>query len=302
MRLATLATAHGTSLALTLGDTFVDITQALLDRGVAAPPRSVTDIVMAGQQELGPFRELVQGLLGSAPRLPLAQCRVLPPHLPTANVFCVGVNYREHVREGVDLDPSLAMLTEATYFSKDARSFCGAFDDIAVDPSLTSMLDWEVELAVVIGRPGYRISPDQALEHVFGYTIVNDVSARDLQMARGQWFLGKNLMASSPIGPYVVTADEIDDPQALTLTCSVDGVVKQQAGTSDMVHSVAELIADLSRFLPLKAGDVIATGTPAGVGAAGKPPQFLSPGSTLVSEISGIGRMQNLVTLRSPLS
>lgn len=296
MRLCTLDVDRSNRLGIGLDDGYVvDLTQVLERTATVAPPRSVTDVILGHGVDLTELRAAWSELVKGAPRLDLARVRLLPPHLPSANVFCVGVNYRDHAQEAKALVPTFAERPNATWFSKDTRSFCGPFDDVVVDPELTQMLDWEVELGVVIGRGGRHIGRERALEHVFGYTVVNDVSARDVQVARTQWFLGKNLAAASPIGPYVVTADELGDPQDLQLTCAVDGEVKQQASTADMLHSVADLIADLSRFVDLQPGDVISTGTPAGVGAAASPPQFLQAGSRLVTEISRVGRQENVV-------
>jgi 2-keto-4-pentenoate hydratase/2-oxohepta-3-ene-1,7-dioic acid hydratase in catechol pathway len=159
-------------------------------------------------------------------------------------------------------------------------------------------LDWEVELAVVIGSEARNVDPADALTHVWGYTILNDVSARDVQLTGSQWWRGKSLERSSPLGPFIVTADEVPDPQRLELRCWVDGVLKQDGSTGDMVHSVASVIADLSRTLTLLPGDVISTGTPAGVGLARSPQEWLTGGSSLESEITGFGRQHNRVVTK----
>lgn len=295
MKLATIVAGDSTALAAHVDGELIDLTRAMTALSHTYVPRSVTDVISADSVAREALDEVFQNAGLKAPRLSVDACTLLPPHLPRGNVFCVGVNYDDHLSEAQTSGMAVVAHEAPTYFSKDPRAFCGAYDDIVVDSSLTQMLDWEAELAVIIGRPGRNIAADAALEHVFGYTVVNDVSARDVQASRGQWFLGKNLTAASPIGPYVVTADEVTDPQQLTLTCTVDGEVKQHASTQTMVHSVAALITDLSRFLELQAGDVISTGTPAGVGAAAKPPQFLLPGSRLVTEISRIGRQENVI-------
>ncbi|MFZ2175609.1 MAG: fumarylacetoacetate hydrolase family protein [Rhodococcus sp. (in: high G+C Gram-positive bacteria)] len=211
------------------------------------------------------------------------------------NVICVGVNYREHIEESERAVGEIDVPDEPVYFTKDVRSICGPFDDITSDDRISRQLDWEVELAVIIGRAGRNISPTKALEHVFGYAVLNDVSARDVQLSRNQWWKGKSIEGSSPFGPFIVTRDEIPDPQDLELKCSVDGIEKQRSRTNLMIHSVATLISDLSRSLTLEPGDVISTGTPAGVGLARTPQEWLGPGSVLESEIAGLGRQRNRI-------
>jgi 2-keto-4-pentenoate hydratase/2-oxohepta-3-ene-1,7-dioic acid hydratase in catechol pathway len=226
------------------------------------------------------------------------QALVAPlPSLPR-NVICVGANYTEHIEESERVVGTLDLPDAPVYFTKDVRSICGPFDDIVADPALTTQLDWEVELAVVIGEPGRHIAAERALDHVWGYTILNDVSARDVQLSRNQWWKGKSLQASSPLGPYLVTADEIPDPQALDLWCWIDGSQKQHGSTAQMIHRVAEIIADLSTTLTLLPGDVISTGTPSGVGLARQPQEWLSAGRTVEAEIAGLGRQTNHIVHR----
>ena len=163
-------------------------------------------------------------------------------------------------------------------------------------PSVSTQLDWEVELGVVIGRGGRHIARENALSHVFGYTVVNDISARDIQNRPGmQWFLGKSLDGSCPMGPVIVTADEIPDPQSLTLRLAVNGAVKQEDTTAHMLFDVAAIIAEISRVLTLEPGDIIATGTPAGVGFARTPPEFLQPGDVMETTVDGIGTLHNRI-------
>ncbi|CAG0911759.1 unnamed protein product, partial [Cyprideis torosa] len=156
-------------------------------------------------------------------------------------------------------------------------------------------LDWEVELGVVIGKSGKKISESEALDHVFGYTIINDISARDIQMNHKQFFLGKSIDGSCPMGPYIVTADEVNDPQKLEMYCRVNGKVKQQSNTRHMIFDVASVITWLSRGMSLESGDVIATGTPGGVGFVREPPEFLRPGDVVECEIESLG------CLRTPI-
>jgi 2-keto-4-pentenoate hydratase/2-oxohepta-3-ene-1,7-dioic acid hydratase in catechol pathway len=181
-------------------------------------------------------------------------------------------------------------------FTKAPTAMTGPFSDIPYDAELTTELDWEVELAAVIGTAGRHISKEQALSHVFGYTIVNDVSARDIQNVGGvQWFQGKSLDGSSPMGPWIVTADEMPDPHHLRVSLRVNGVVKQDDTTESLLFDIPTIIATLTRVVTLEPGDVIATGTPGGVGFARTPPEFLRPGDLMESEVEGIGTMRNRV-------
>ncbi|HYS00714.1 MAG TPA: fumarylacetoacetate hydrolase family protein, partial [Candidatus Eisenbacteria bacterium] len=181
-----------------------------------------------------------------------------------------------------------------TVFTKAQTSITGPYDDIAIDPAISEKIDWEVELGVVIGMAGINIKPENAMNHVFGYTVVNDVSARDIQNGwGGQFFKGKSLDRSSPIGPWIVTADEIGDPKQLRLSLKVNGVVKQDGNTRDMIYPVAELIAWLSIGMTLLPGTVIATGTPDGVGFARTPPEFLKAGDVMETEVERVGLLRN---------
>ncbi|MGH2516915.1 MAG: fumarylacetoacetate hydrolase family protein, partial [Ktedonobacterales bacterium] len=181
-------------------------------------------------------------------------------------------------------------------FTKAPTSLTGPYADIPYDAAVTAELDWEVELAVVIGRAGRHIANADALAHVWGYTVLNDVSARDIQHKPGvQYFQGKSVDASSPVGPWIVTADEVADAQNLRLSLRINGETKQDDSTRNMLFDVATIIEALSRVLTLEPGDIIATGTPAGVGFARTPPEFLRPGDLMESEIEGIGTLRNRI-------
>jgi 2-keto-4-pentenoate hydratase/2-oxohepta-3-ene-1,7-dioic acid hydratase in catechol pathway len=180
-----------------------------------------------------------------------------------------------------------------TIFTKAITTVTGPRAEVPIDPAVSEQIDWEVELGVVVGRSGVNIKREDARKHVFGYTVVNDISARDIQSGwGGQWFKGKSLDASCPIGPWVVTGDELD-PGALRLRLIVNGVVKQDANTRDMIHPVDGLIEWLSVGMTLLPGMLIATGTPEGVGYARRPPEFLRPGDVMESEVEGIGSLRN---------
>jgi 2-keto-4-pentenoate hydratase/2-oxohepta-3-ene-1,7-dioic acid hydratase in catechol pathway len=209
---------------------------------------------------------------------------------PRKNLFCLGQNYAAHAAETGSPPP-----TAPIYFTKPRTTVIGAGEAVPYPQGLTTRLDWEVELGVVIGLGGRDIHETNALEHVFGYTIFNDVSARDLQYRTSQWFKGKSLDGSSPMGPVIVTADEIPDPQRLRLQMSVNGIGKQDSYTSDMIFSVARIIADLSAGMTLEPGDCISTGTPQGVGDGRKPPEYLKPGDVMEAQVERIGVLRNPV-------
>lgn len=205
-------------------------------------------------------------------------------------VVAIGLNYLDHVRETGMEPPSHPLV-----FAKFPSSVVGHEDDIVVDRALTERVDWEVELAAIIGRPATRVPDRQALDHVFGYTVGNDVSARDVQFADVQWVRGKSFDTFCPLGPAVVTADEIGDPQALGLRTRVNGEVVQDSNTSEMVFNVAELVSFCSRSFTLEPGDVILTGTPWGCGEFMSPRRSLQDGDVVECEIDGIGVLRNRV-------
>jgi 5-carboxymethyl-2-hydroxymuconate isomerase len=205
-------------------------------------------------------------------------------------IVAIGLNYLDHIRESGLTPPERPLV-----FAKFPSSVVGPGDEIRLPRRLTQRVDWEVELAVVIGRAARDVAPSEALDHVFGYTVANDVSARDLQFADGQWVRSKSLDSFCPIGPVVVTADEIPDPQALRLTCRVNGEVMQDASTDLMVFGVAELISFCSHSFTLEPGDVLLTGTPWGCGEFMHPQRSLAPGDVVECEIERIGILRNPV-------
>jgi 2-keto-4-pentenoate hydratase/2-oxohepta-3-ene-1,7-dioic acid hydratase in catechol pathway len=213
----------------------------------------------------------------------------LAPVTP-GKIVAIGLNYLDHIRES-GLEPPARPLV----FAKFPSSVIGPGEPIVIDQRVTERVDWEVELAVVIGRPARDVAPADALDHVLGYTVANDVSARDLQFSDGQWVRGKSLDTFCPLGPVVLTADEVPDPQALHLVCRVNGEVVQDATTDLMVFGVAELISFCSRSFTLDAGDVLLTGTPWGCGEFMDPRRSLAPGDVVECEIDGIGTLRNPV-------
>jgi acylpyruvate hydrolase len=213
----------------------------------------------------------------------------LAPVVPSPEkILCIGLNYRKHAIEaGLDL-PKHPQL-----FSKWWRALIGPNDPLVL-PGESELIDWEAELGVVIGRPARRVPVEQALEYVAGYTILNDVSMRDWQRRTSQFTQGKTFEATTPIGPWLVTGEEVGDGGDLAISCLVNGELMQDARTSDLIFSVAELVSYLSQIITLVPGDVIATGTASGVGATRKPPRFLSAGETLTTRIEGIGELVNV--------
>jgi 2-keto-4-pentenoate hydratase/2-oxohepta-3-ene-1,7-dioic acid hydratase in catechol pathway len=219
-----------------------------------------------------------------------------PPH----NVMCVGKNYHAHAREftksGYDAGATAAdaIPEYPIIFTKPSSSISGPYDDIPLWPGLEGAVDYEAELAVVIGKGGRFISREKALDHVFGYTVINDVTDRDLQRIHKQWFLGKGIDGFGPMGPWITPANEVDVTN-LRVICRVNGEVRQDCSTADLIFDVPALIETISRSVTLSPGDVIATGTPVGVGIGFEPPRFLKDGDVVEVEISGLGTIRNTV-------
>src|SRR5215211_2459829 len=222
-----------------------------------------------------------------------------PVPRPPKNVFCVGKNYHEHAKEfagsGFDASTKEVVPEAPVVFSKPATSIIGPGEPIPSHLDPTNSVDYEGELAVVIGRGGRGVRKADALSHVFGYTIVNDVTARTLQHKHRQWILGKGIDGFCPMGPAILTADEVPDPGALRLRTWVNGELRQDAPVADLIFDVPVLIEAISAGITLEPGDIIATGTPAGVGIGFTPPRFLKPGDTVRVEVPGIGTLENPV-------
>jgi 2-keto-4-pentenoate hydratase/2-oxohepta-3-ene-1,7-dioic acid hydratase in catechol pathway len=211
------------------------------------------------------------------------------------NVLCVGRNYAEHIAEGDRAQKQDVGVTEhPVFFTKPPTTITPPFGEVPIFPTVSTQVDYEVELAVIIGKPGRNIAKGDAYDHVFGYSVMNDISARDVQRRHGgQNFKGKALDGSCPFGPSIVTADEIADPQALPLSLTVNGEIRQDGNTADMIFDIPTLIASLSEGMTLEPGDIIATGTPSGVGYAMDPPCFLKDGDTVVCNVSQVGTLTN---------
>jgi 2-keto-4-pentenoate hydratase/2-oxohepta-3-ene-1,7-dioic acid hydratase in catechol pathway len=290
VRLLSSRTSAGERLGVVIGDRWL-----LASDVVEGAPGTMADLLAAGPATLAALRDGI-GATGSASSggQLLADADLLAPVTRPGKVVAIGRNYREHVgEEGVDPPPAPLV------FSKWPSSVVGPGADIRWDPALTAQVDYEAELAVVIGRRARHVSVADALDHVLGYTCLNDVSARDIQFGDGQWVRGKSLDTFCPMGPVLVTADEIGDPQALAISCRVGSELVQEASTSQMYFSVAEIISYCSAAFTLEPGDVIATGTPGGVGVFRKPPRFLGDGDRVVVEIEKIGRLENVCRFES---
>ena len=271
-----------------------------LRRGRGGFPRSLLEVIQGGEATWASVREVwehgkglvdqqaIEELATRRLAYPLKRVRLLAPiPSPARNVFCLGRNYADHAAERGAAAPD-----HPVYFTKPGTAVVGPGDDI-VHHAITKELDYEVELAVVIGTGGRDIPRAEALRHVFGYTIINDVTARDLQKRHNQWFKGKSLDTFCPMGPMLVTADEIPDPQALAISLRVNGQTRQSSHTAKMIFPVAQCIEVLSQGMTLLPGDIIATGTPEGVGAATG--TFLRAGDRIEAEVEGIGILASKV-------
>jgi 2-keto-4-pentenoate hydratase/2-oxohepta-3-ene-1,7-dioic acid hydratase in catechol pathway len=277
-------------------DTVIDLAELAAASGSALPPPDLLALIDAGEAGMNAIRHLVRQIRPGATApitRPVAGLEVLAPlDPPRGNVIAIGLNYAKHAdetarRAGTHAQPP-------TVFTKAITTIAGPHDDIPIDPAVSEQIDWEVELGVVIGMAGINIAREDALRHVFGYTVINDVSARDIQTGwGGQFFKGKSLDSACPSGPWVVTRDEVPDPQSLGLRLTVNGTVKQDASTADMIHPVDSIISWVSIGMTLLPGTLIATGTPEGVGFARTPPEFIHAGDVVEAEVLGIGTLRN---------
>jgi len=293
MKLVTFKRADRVSAGALIGDKVIDLASALSS---AERNSSAVDVITANASQLQAVRDLLKGS-SPGPAYPMADVKLLAPiPRPQKNVFCVGRNYKEHILEGArarGVQPSFPKVPE--FFSKPYTTVIGPDDGIERHAKNTSQLDYEVELAVVIGKRIRDVSPADALASVFGYTIVNDVSARDAQFAHGQWFKGKSFDTFCPMGPCIVTADEFGDPSGHRIMLKVNGETRQDSTTADLLFSVADIVSALAASTTLEPGDIISTGTPSGVALGMTPQKWLQVGDVVEAEIEGIGRLRNTV-------
>jgi len=304
MRLATIDAGNGTVCAAQLTDGRLVILSAAA-REAGNHLAALTDGRMQALIDGGPAAwDAARALIGAANAGGVASAVVAgdvtflaPLPRPEKNVFCVGRNYLDHIAEGAKAQNTKVNVTEVpVYFTKPRTAVIGPTADIPLFAHVSTQIDYEVELAVIIGTAGRDIAKSAAWDHIFGYTILNDITARDVQRRHGgQYFKGKGLDGSCPMGPFIVTADEVPDPQSLGLRSMVNGETRQDSTTAAMIFDIPTLIASLSEGLTLEPGDILATGTPSGVGYAMTPPQFLTDGDVVVCEIDGLGRMANRV-------
>ena len=276
-------------------DTVIDLSELAEASGSPPPPADLLALIDAGDAGMSAIKHLVGKLkpaAGAPITRPLAGLKLLAPlDPPRGNVIAIGRNYAKHAAEtaakGEKPKPP-------TVFSKAITSITGPHDDIPIDPAVSDAIDWEVELGVVIGKAGANITKEHAFEHVFGYTVINDVTARDIQSEwGGQYFKGKSLDSSCPSGPWVVTRDEVAEPQSLKLRLTVNGTVKQDGTTAEMIYPVDAIISWVSIGMTLLPGMMIATGTPDGVGFARTPPEFIRVGDVVEAEVESIGTLRN---------
>jgi len=294
MRLLTYEREGLPRLGLLLGEEVFDLADCAERLDGDPLPADMLAFIAAGEEAWERARRLAASLAsGKEAGLahPLAEVRLLAPvPRPAKNVVCVGLNYSDHARE-----TDMELPHYPVFFTKPPTSVIGPGEPIPWHGSVSTKVDWEVELVAVIGRRGRDIPEERALDHVFGYTVGNDVTARDLQRNHVQWYKGKSLDGYCPLGPWIVTRDEIADPQALDLRMRVNGEVKQDSNTREMIFSVAGLISILSAGITLEPGDMLMTGTPAGVGFVREPREYLRPGDVVEAEVEGIGVLRNPV-------
>lgn len=285
-------------LGAVVDDMVVDVERIGAAAGVALPA-SMLDLIDLGPPATTALKKILSDKVSQWPVgavLPLANVKLLAPiPRPRKNIFGIGLNYVEHVAESSRaLDTAKELPMQPVIFSKPPTSVIGPDDAIEHNKAITQQLDWEVELAVVMGRTARRVSEAQALDFIFGYSVMIDVSARDNRRA-GQWIYSKGQDTYAPFGPCIVTSDEIGDPHGLDLWLTVNGVEKQRSNTRHMLFKVPLLIADISAAITLEPGDIIATGTPDGVGAGRTPQEWLWPGDVVEAEVAGIGRLRHPV-------
>jgi len=299
VRLATFDAGRGPRVGIvSADDTLVPVAELIPEA-----PEDMLGLIAAGDALHARLRDVASRAQGGAK---IATVRLLAPiPRPRRNVFCVGWNYSEHFAEGARLRAETAAPGQQevpefpALFSKNPATVTGPDSPIWFPEPHSVQLDWECELAVVIGRPGVDLREDGAMDHVFGYTCANDVSVRDVQRRHGgQWFKGKNFDTHLPLGPWIVTADDLD-ASALRIQTRVNGTTKQDSNTKFMVFKLPRLVQEFSAGCRLEAGDILITGTPEGVGFARKPPEFMKVGDVVEVEIDGIGILKNTVQRRS---
>ena len=302
MKYATFSLPNETihRIGVVRNDRVADLTALASAQRLGPCPASLLELIQWGPgawRRIATEAEAVLSGKSLAGSYPLSEVRLHAPiPRPTKNVVCLGSNYARHMEESARARGREAKIPEVpVFFTKAPTAVNGPYDPIPWDRTVTGQVDYEAELGVVIGVGGKNISRATALEHVFGYLVINDVSARDLQTRHMQWFKGKSLDGFCPMGPCVVTADEFGDPQKKHITLRVNGVTKQDSNTAHMIFPVATIIEFLSKGMTLEPGDIISTGTPEGVGLGRTPPEYLQDGDLVETEVEGIGTLRNRV-------
>ncbi|MDH7568627.1 MAG: fumarylacetoacetate hydrolase family protein [Armatimonadota bacterium] len=294
MKLVTFLDGGTPRLGALVGDSVLDLAAAaarLPDLPAPGCLRDMLSLLDAGEAGMASAARVIDAAGGSAAfSRPLAQTRLLAPLPNPRKIVCVGLNYRDHCEEN-----QVPLPQSPVIFAKFATAVTGP-DSPIIKPAITNQLDYEAELAFVIGRTGKHIPEAEAMQYVAGYTIFHDVSARDIQFSDGQWVRGKSFDTFAPMGPALVTADEIPDPHTLDIRLDVNGQVLQNSNTRHLIFRIPFLVSFLSQVFTWQPGDVVSTGTPAGVGAFREPPVFLQPGDTVTIAIEGLGVLRNFVT------
>lgn len=283
MKLLSYYENDSVKLGIKTEDGIIDVQAVSENTGIPAP-KTVLEVIEGAEAAL----EALTIIIASSPEKINEKDIRYAPAIPNAGkVICVGANYRKHA-----IESGLAIPEDPIYFAKYANSLSGHREDVSL-PKMAEQVDYEVELVAVIGKPAKNVSVESALDYVFGYAVGNDLSVRELQFRSHQWLYGKAIDGFAPLGPYIVTADEVPNPQNLNLKCWVNGELRQNSNTEDMIFSTATLISDLSQIMTLQPGDVIYTGTPEGVILGMKEKNWLKPGDEVVCEIDGLGRLLN---------
>lgn len=290
MRLISYRKDGETGIGVRSGDGIVDLFAAQIARGAEPPPTDMSELLALGQEGLDAAAAALESAVGK-PELLVEDFELLPVVPRPPKTICVARNYGAHAREA-----NLDISEYPNLFIRFPQSLIADGDPIIV-PEVSDQVDWEAELAVVIGKTGKHVSQEDALDYVAGYAVFNDVSIRDwqLRVKGGQFGAGKNFDGSGSLGPDLVTKDEVEDPMNLKLELSVNGVIKQSSSTAEMVFSIPTLIEFITKFTTLEPGDVIATGTPSGVGHFRQPPEYLQAGDVVTVEVEGVGTQTNPV-------
>ncbi len=302
MKLITFLNSDKPVVGVLTSNSVIDVAASAERVGASEDMSSMLAVIRGGEAALSVIRKIVdQSQLFPATTYSLNNIQLFAPiPEPARNIFCVGRNYMDHVKEGFEARQADVKLSEAPqFFTKATHAINSSTGDIVINEKVTHWLDYEVELAVIIGKSGRDITKEHAFDYVFGYTVANDVTARDLQKRHDQWFKGKSLDGTLPLGPCIVTRDAIADVSALELSCHVNNERRQHGHVSQMMFDIPTVIASLSAGMTLDAGDIICTGTPAGVGFAMKPPQKLKDGDVVAVAISGIGELRNKIVIRN---